>query len=186
VDNMPNINFQRRKIITSGIVALGASCFPSLSLAALIENKPRELVLSNLHTGETLQSQYFDGKNYQSNELKKLNHICRDFRQNEMIEMDKHLFDQVTAIQKIIGCEAQVQVISGYRSPVTNQMLSAKSSSVAKKSHHMLGKALDFRLEGVPLVEVRKAALFLKAGGVGYYPKSNFLHIDTAQFRSWG
>jgi len=183
---MPNINFQRRKIITSGIFALGASCFPSFSLAGLIKNEPRELSLNNLHTGEILQSQYFDGNNYQSNELKKLNYICRDFRQNEMITMDKHLFDQITAIQKIIGSKAQVQIISGYRSPVTNQMLNAKSSGVAKKSHHMLGKAIDFRLEGVPLAEVRKAALSLKAGGVGYYPKSNFLHIDTAQFRSWG
>ncbi|MEH6453943.1 MAG: YcbK family protein [Psychromonas sp.] len=183
---MPNINFQRRKIITSGIIALGASCLPSLSWAALIKDKPRELNLNNLHTGEVLQSQYFDGKDYQSTELKKLNYICRDFRQNEMIDMDKNLFDQIAAIQQIIGSNAQVQVISGYRSPATNQMLSAKSSAVAKKSHHMLGKALDFRLEGVPLVEVRKAALELKAGGVGYYAKSDFLHIDTAQFRSWG
>jgi uncharacterized protein YcbK (DUF882 family) len=183
---MENINFQRRKLIASGLVALGASCFPSLSLAALIKNKPRELNLNNLHTGEILQSQYFDGTNYQSTELMKLNHICRDFRQNEAIAMDKHLFDQITAIQKIIGSNAQVQIISGYRSPKTNQMLSGKSSGVAKKSQHMLGKAIDFRLEGVPLVEVRKAALSLKAGGVGYYPKSDFVHIDTAQFRSWG
>jgi uncharacterized protein YcbK (DUF882 family) len=186
MDNMLNINFQRRKVITSGIVALGASCFPSLSFAALNKNNPRELILNNLHTGEILQSQYFDGKNYQTSELNKLNHLCRDFRENEIIDMDKHLFDQITAIQKIIGSNAQVQVISGYRSPKTNQMLSAKSSAVAKKSNHMLGKAMDFRLEGVPLVEVRKAALSLKAGGVGYYPKSDFLHIDTAQFRSWG
>ncbi|WP_413699069.1 DUF882 domain-containing protein [Psychromonas sp. KJ10-10] len=183
---MPNINFQRRKIITSGIVALGASCFPSLAMAALVQNKPRELVLNNLHTGEILHSQYFDGNNYLTSELNKLNHICRDFRQNEMIDMDKQLFDQITAIQEIIGSKAQVQIISGYRSPATNHMLSTKSSAVAKKSNHMLGKAMDFRLEGVPLIEVRKVALSLKAGGVGYYPKSDFLHIDTAQFRSWG
>lgn len=183
---MPNINFQRRKIMTSGIVALGASCLPSLSWASLIKDKPRELNLNNLHTGELLLSQYFDGQNYQATELQKLNHLCRDFRQNEMIDMDKNIFDQISAIQQIIGSNAQVQVISGYRSPKTNKMLRAKSSAVAKKSHHMLGKAIDFRLEGVPLADVREAALSLKAGGVGYYPNSDFLHIDTAQFRTWG
>ena len=183
---MPKIDFQRRKIITSGMVALGATCIPSLSWAVLIKDKPRELNMNNLHTGEVLHSQYFDGQIYQANELQKLNHLCRDFRQNEMIEMDKHLFDQIAAIQQIIGTNTQVQIISGYRSPATNKMLNAKSSGVAKKSHHMQGKAIDFRLEGVKLTDVRKAALTLKAGGVGYYPRSNFIHIDTGQFRSWG
>ena len=84
----------------------------------------------------------------------------------------QNIFDQISAIQQIIGSNAQVQVISGYRSPKTNKMLRAKSSAVAKKSHHMLGKAIDFRLEGVPLADVREAALSLKAGGVGYYPNS--------------
>ena len=181
--NKPDLS--RRKAILTGIVTLGATCLPGVSFATLLKNNPRELNLNNLHTGEELLTRYFDGENYQRSEMKKINHFCRDFRQNEIQNMDKGLFDQLSAIQKTIGCNNQIHVISGYRSPATNKMLSANSSGVAKKSLHMLGRALDFRLEGVPLSEVRKAALSLKAGGVGYYPKSNFLHIDTGRFRSW-
>ena len=142
--------------------------------------------MNNLHTGEILDIQYFDGQHYQASELQKINYLCRDFRQNKATNMDKHLFDQLSKIQQVIGCSNQVQIISGYRSPETNNMLRKKSSGVAKKSLHMQGKAIDFRIEGVPLSEVRKAALSLKMGGVGYYSKSNFVHIDTGRFRTWG
>jgi len=183
---MPKTDLSRRNAMLTGIVALGAICIPSTSLASLLKSSPRELKLNNLHTGEELLTQYFDGKNYQRSEMKKINHLCRDFRRNEITEMDKRLFDQLTAIQKTIGCHNQVQLISGYRSPATNKMLRAQSSGVAKKSMHMLGQAIDFRLDDVPLIEVKKAALSLKAGGVGYYPNSNFVHIDTGRFRTWG
>ncbi|MGN2610451.1 DUF882 domain-containing protein [Aliivibrio fischeri] len=176
----------RRKILLGGAATAGLSLFPSFSFASQFAETPRKLALSNLHTGEELKTEYFNGRQYQSAELHKLNHLCRDFRRNESIEMDKRLFDQLSAIQNVIGCDAQVQIISGYRSPATNEMLRGKShGGVAKKSLHMLGKAMDFRLEGVPLTEVRKAALSLKAGGVGYYPGSNFVHIDTGRVRFW-
>lgn len=175
----------RRKILLGGAATVGLSLFPTLSFASQFENTPRKLALNNLHTGEELQTEYFNGRGYQNIELAKLNHLCRDFRRNESIAMDTGLFDQLSAIQKVIGCDTQVQIISGYRSPATNEMLSAKSGGVAKKSLHMLGRAMDFRLEGVPLDEVRKAALSLKAGGVGYYPGSNFVHIDTGRVRFW-
>ncbi|MGB5443991.1 MAG: YcbK family protein [Psychromonas sp.] len=179
----PDLN--RRKAIFTGLATLGAACIPTVSFASIFKNSPRELHLNNLHTGEELQTCYFDGKNYQRDEMKKINHLCRDFRQNEIKNMDKRLFDQLAAIQKIIGSNNQIHIISGYRSPATNKMLRAKSSGVAKKSMHMLGQAIDFRVEGVPLSEVKKAALSLKAGGVGYYPSSNFIHIDTGNVRSW-
>ncbi|MDD9156911.1 YcbK family protein [Aliivibrio sp. S4TY2] len=176
----------RRKILLGGAATVGLSLFPTLSFASQFEESPRKLALNNLHTGEELQTEYFNGRGYQSAELAKLNHLCRDFRRNESIEMDKRLFDQLSAIQNVIGCDTQVQIISGYRSPATNEMLRGKShGGVAKKSLHMLGRAMDFRLEGVPLAEVRKAALSLKAGGVGYYPGSNFVHIDTGRVRFW-
>lgn len=176
----------RRKILLGGAATVGLSLFPTLSFASQFENTPRKLALNNLHTGEELQTEYFNGRGYQNTELAKLNHLCRDFRRNESIAMDTGLFDQLSAIQKVIGCDTQVQIISGYRSPETNEMLRGKShGGVAKKSMHMLGKAMDFRLEGVPLDEVRKAALSLKAGGVGYYPGSNFVHIDTGRVRFW-
>ncbi|EEX41507.1 lipoprotein putative [Vibrio furnissii CIP 102972] len=99
--------------------------------------------------------------------------------------MDKKLFDQISRIQAVLGTEAEVQIISGYRSPATNEMLRGKSSGVAKKSFHMLGQAIDFRLDGVSLKQIHEAALSLKAGGVGYYPKSQFVHIDTGPVRQW-
>lgn len=176
----------RRKILLGGAATVGLSLFPTLSFASQFENTPRKLALNNLHTGEELQTEYFNGRGYQNTELARLNHLCRDFRRNESIAMDTGLFDQLSAIQKVIGCDTQVQIISGYRSPATNEMLRGKShGGVAKKSMHMLGKAMDFRLEGVPLDEVRKAALSLKVGGVGYYPGSNFVHIDTGRVRFW-
>ncbi len=182
---MTALHHSRRKFIKSSLCVLGATALPSLSFASLIQGSPRTLQMNNIHTGETLNTQYFDGRQYQLTELQKINHLCRDFRQNEAYNMDKTLFDQISAIQQIIGCDNQVQIISGFRSPATNKMLSQRSEGVAKKSLHMLGKAIDFRIEGVPLSDVRKAALSLKTGGVGYYPNSNFVHIDSGRFRTW-
>ncbi len=142
--------------------------------------------MNNLHTGEALESCYFDGKEYVNKELARLNHLCRDFRRNEVHPIDKELFDHLTQIQRLLGTTNEVQIISGYRSPATNEALRAQSSGgVAKKSYHMFGKAIDFRIEGVKLAHVREAALSLKAGGVGYYPTSQFVHIDTGPVRSW-
>ena len=181
---MSNPNLSRRNILKFGLFTLGSACVPSFSFAST--DSPRSLQMNNLHTGEILDTQYFDGQHYQFSELKKINYLCRDFRQNKATDMDKYLFDQLSKIQQVIGCNKQIQIISGYRSPETNKMLSKNSTGVAKKSLHMQGKAIDFRIEGVPLAEVRKAALSLKTGGVGYYPKSNFVHIDTGHFRAWG
>ncbi len=161
-----------------------AACMPSTALA-FYPDQPRSLALNNLHTGEALETCYFDGRQYLSGELARIDQICRDFRRNEVHPMDKRLFDQVAQIQSVLGTQAEVQIISGYRSPATNQALRNKSSKVAKKSYHMLGQALDFRLQGVDLKRVRDAARSLKAGGVGYYPRSNFIHIDTGPVRYW-
>lgn len=170
------------KLAGSGLVV--AACTPSMAMAAS-SVKPRSLALNNLHTGEALETCYFDGRNYVGKELARLNHLCRDFRQNEVYPMDKRLFDQISKIQSLLGTQAEVQVISGYRSPATNEKLRNQSSGVAKKSYHMLGQAMDFRLDGVNLKQVREAAISLKAGGVGYYPSSNFIHIDTGPVRNW-
>ncbi len=169
--------------MTAGGVVL-AFALPSFSWASL-PDEPRALAMNNLNTGEILETCYFDGKRYINDELQRLNEFCRDHRRNEVHPMDRRLFDQISQIQKLIGTEAEVIVISGYRSPATNASLRNGSSRVAKKSMHMEGKAIDFRLDGVKLSTVRDAALSLKAGGVGYYPGSNFVHIDTGAVRSW-
>lgn len=170
------------KFAGSGLVL--ASCAPGIAHASY-PDKPRVLALNNLHTGESLESCYFNGQRYVRSELQRLDHICRDFRQEEVHPMDKKLFDQISHIQNVLGVETEVQIISGYRSPATNAMLRGRSSGVAKKSFHMLGQAIDFRLDGVSLKQVHEAALELKAGGVGYYPRSQFVHIDTGPVRRW-
>lgn len=176
----------RRDFLRSTVLVGAMATLPfAPSALATYANQPRTLVLNNLHTGELLESCYFDGKQYVSDEMALINRLCRDHRRNEVHAMDRALFDQINAIQRIIGSEAEVQIISGYRSPTTNEALRKKSKAVAKKSYHMQGRAIDFRLDGVRLSEVKKAALSLKAGGVGYYPKSNFIHIDTGPVRAW-
>ncbi|MGL5108001.1 MAG: DUF882 domain-containing protein [Vibrio ordalii] len=170
------------KLAGSGVVL--AACAPQIVLASYPETS-RILSMNNLHTGETLETCYFNGVRYVRSELDRLNHICRDFRRNEVHPMDKNLFDQISKIQSLLGTQAEVQIISGYRSPATNEMLRTHSSGVAKKSFHMLGQAIDFRLDGVQLSQVREAAIELGAGGVGYYPSSDFVHIDTGPVRHW-
>ncbi|NVD06820.1 DUF882 domain-containing protein [Vibrio sp. JPW-9-11-11] len=170
------------KLSASGIVI--ASCTPSIALASYPE-PPRSLALTNLHTQEALETCYFDGAQYVSRELRRINHLCRDFRRNEVHPMDKRLFDHISLIQAELGVEAEVQIISGYRSPATNEALRSRSSGVAKKSYHMLGQAIDFRLDGVELKRVKDVTRELKLGGVGYYPRSNFVHIDTGPVRYW-
>ncbi|MGB6291596.1 MAG: YcbK family protein [Vibrio anguillarum] len=170
------------KLAGSGVVV--AACAPQIVLASYPETS-RILAMNNLHTGETLETCYFNGVRYVRSELDRLNHICRDFRRNEVHPMDKNLFDQISKIQSLLGTQAEVQIISGYRSPATNEMLRTHSSGVAKKSFHMLGQAIDFRLDGVQLSQVREAAIELGAGDVGYYPSSDFVHIDTGPVRHW-
>ncbi len=182
---MVDRNYSRRDFLkmTAGSIVL-ASAMPVPSWA-LQPDEPRVLAMNNLNTGEQLETCYFDGKGYVKRELQRLDQFCRDHRSNEAFPMDRRLFDQISQIQKLIGTESEVVLISGYRSPKTNSNLRNQSARVAKKSFHMQGKAIDFRLDGVKLSTVRDAALSLKAGGVGYYPRSNFVHIDTGAVRSW-
>lgn len=182
---MSVVDLSRRRFLTHS--ACGALCsvfVPNIALAATPAKK-KIIHMNNLHTGESLSSCYFDGGRYIESELDKIDYLCRDFRRDETHPIDRQLLNQLQAIQKVLGVNKEVQIISGYRSPATNEMLRSQSNGVAKLSYHMQGKAIDFRLPGVKLSRVRKAALSLKAGGVGYYPESNFIHIDTGPVRHW-
>ncbi len=179
------MQLSRRKFLQFATGGLVVSALPSVVLASPA-TKSRTLLLNNLHTGESLETCYFDGRRYDYDELSKLNHLCRDFRRDEVFSMDKRLFDQIARIQALLKTDAEVEIISGYRSPATNELLRSRSSGVAKKSYHMTGQAIDFRLRGISLKKVRDAARSLQAGGVGYYPSSNFVHIDTGPVRHWG
>ncbi len=146
---------------------------------------PRKLAFHNLHTEEKLSLTYFEEGDYVSGAVNELNYLLRDHRSGDSYAMDPALFDLLDDLQTSLGGNKTFQVISGYRSPATNKMLSNKSSGVAKKSYHMQGRAIDIRVVGVDSKIVQQAAISLQQGGVGYYRKSNFVHIDTGRVRFW-
>ncbi len=182
---MNDIDHDRRKWLGVGIVACGLSLLPQPALAILTKTRPRVLRFDNLHTGETLKTEFFDGHRYNRSELARLNYFFRDFRQNKIKMIDPTLFDQIYLLQIMMGINKPVQLISGYRSLATNNRLRQASGGVAKHSYHTRGQAMDFHIDGVQLAHVRKAALKMRAGGVGFYPRSNFIHIDTGPVRTW-
>ncbi|NNF97211.1 MAG: DUF882 domain-containing protein [Halobacteria archaeon] len=150
-------------------------------------NQPGERVLrlQNLHTGESIKATYWAEDQYLAEEMAALNRVLRDHRSNETYTMDQRLFDMLYVLQQQLASNGTYHVISGYRSPASNAKLHKNSSGVAKRSLHMQGRAIDIRLPGVELKHLRQAALDLKAGGVGYYPKSGFIHVDTGRTRFW-
>lgn len=182
---MANFDSQRRKLLVLGGAAAGLALLPGSALASVSTSRPRILTLNNLHTGETLKTEFFNGKSYDKDELARLNHFFRDYRANKVKSIDPGLFDQLYRLQAMLETRKPVQLISGYRSLATNNMLRQKGSGVAKHSYHTLGQAMDFHIEGISLSNIRKAALKMRAGGVGYYPRSNFVHIDTGPVRHW-
>lgn len=182
---MEKFDANRRKLLAFGGVALGAAMLPTQAFATLSTPRPRILTLNNLNTGEIIKTEFFDGTAYNQDELSRLNHFFRDYRANRVKAIDPGLFDQLYRLQGLLGTSKQVQLISGYRSLDTNDGLRARSRGVAKNSYHTKGQAMDFHIEGISLSNVRKAALSLRAGGVGYYPRSNFVHIDTGPLRHW-
>jgi uncharacterized protein YcbK (DUF882 family) len=192
-DNKPS-GISRRQFLQAGLGITGALFLPpafarqdthAVSRNEILQAE-RRLSLYNLHTGEQLKATYWVEGEYQPGELKAIDHILRDYRTDEVIEVDNALLDLLNVLHRNMDSNKPFQVISGYRSPQTNAALRKQSSGVAKKSFHMSGKAIDIRLPGSELADLRKAALELQAGGVGYYPKSDFIHVDTGPVRHWG
>jgi uncharacterized protein YcbK (DUF882 family) len=145
----------------------------------------RRLAFVHTHTRETLDLVYAGVAGYQAQSLTRVNEFLRDFRTSEVHVIDPKLLDLLHALAKSMKSTEPFHVISGYRSPRTNSALRAHSNGVAKYSLHMEGKAIDIRLPGVALDTVRDSALGLARGGVGYYPDSNFVHVDTGRVRVW-
>lgn len=145
----------------------------------------RRVAVHNLHTGDRLNAVYFEDGRYVPDALAEAMRVLRDWRNGEEHVMDPRLFDVMHGVASKLEVAAPFQIISGYRSPRTNAMLHERSSGVASHSQHMLGKAVDVRIEGVELGNLHKAALSLGAGGVGLYPVSNFVHMDVGPVRRW-
>lgn len=181
-----SIDENRRKWLALGGIILGTALLPNAVLAAVSTKKPRILRLRNINTGDKFNGQFELGKGFSSMNLKKLDYLLRDKRNNKVHKMDPKLFTKLYQIQRNLGLiDTEIQIICGYRSPVSNAAMRRKSRGVATNSYHMRGQAIDFRIDGVPLARVKRAAESLNNGGVGYYPRSNFIHIDTGPVRTW-
>jgi uncharacterized protein YcbK (DUF882 family) len=145
----------------------------------------RSLELKNLHTGEVLKVTFDREAGPDAATLAKLQHLMRDYRADEEHPIDPALYGLLSDLAEATGHAARYELISGYRSPRTNAKLHAEGHGVAEHSQHMEGRAMDVRLIGCELTVLRDAALRAARGGVGYYPSSNFVHVDTGRVRTW-
>lgn len=177
--------FNRRQFLLGSSAAVLSTSFPQLSQSATHASLDRTLAFINLHTNEKLVSCYCKNGIYNTNALAEINYILRDHRSKEVYEIDTKLLDLLHTLHSQTNSASPFHIISGYRSPKTNASLRKNSSGVAKRSLHMQGRAIDVRLPDIKLVELRNTAIELQAGGVGYYTKSNFLHLDTGRPRNW-
>lgn len=178
----------RRSFLKLGVAAIAGASLPIPAFARMLDALGPERTLSfyNTHTGEELNKVVYwaDGV-YIPETLNDINHILRDYRKDEVRPIDPSLLDQLSALHRKLQVRSPIHIICGYRSPATNKELRSHSKGVAKKSLHMSGKAIDLRIPGISLSQVRRAAISLKSGGVGYYPKSDFVHLDTGLVRTW-
>jgi len=185
IDTSITAGISRRHFLV-GCAATFGMCGLSPAFAHTLSKRPeRDLSFLNLHTGERLKVTYWADGDFVSESLSEINHLLRDFRTGDIHRIDPRLLDILYGIKEKVGTRKEFHIISGYRSPKTNHMLRAKSGGVAKRSLHMQGKALDIRLPGRDIRTVHRAAKSLKAGGVGLYTKSNFVHVDTGRVRYW-
>jgi len=182
---MPNL-IRRRDLLRLGAAA-GLASVAAPSWAQTIDDilAPRRAALNNTHTGESFNEVYYADGAYIPEALAEATRVMRDWRTGEECFIDPSLFDALHGIRQRLETPRPFLVISGYRSPKTNAMLRKQDHAVAEHSQHMLGKAIDIHVEGVALANLRDAALDLGAGGVGYYPRSGFVHVDTGRVRQW-
>ncbi len=165
--------------------ALSAAAAPAF--AKKPSERPRVLAFRHLHTDERIAVTYRIGDSYQRGALEGLNHFLRDFRTGDMVAIDPRLLDILYDVKVNLGdADARFDILSAYRSPQTNQMLRAKSGGVAKNSLHLKGQAIDVRFPDLPTRYIKDAAVELGRGGVGYYPRADFVHLDTGTVRRWG
>jgi uncharacterized protein YcbK (DUF882 family) len=145
----------------------------------------RTLRFAHTHTGERLAIEYFSGGTYIPDAMISVKRFLRDFRTGDVHDIDPGLLDLLHRLATLTDTAKPFQVISGYRSPATNEMLRHRSEGVAAGSLHLKGQAIDIRLADIPLAKLRRAALDIHRGGVGYYPASDFVHVDTGRVRMW-
>ncbi len=176
----------RRQFLILGAAATAATTMLAQPADAAIRYKPeRSIALHNIHTGESVKTVYWAEGRYQTGPMRQLNRILRDHYSGDVHAMDPHVIDLLCALQHRLGTRKPFQIVSGYRSPQTNAWLASMSDGVAQHSLHMEGRAVDIRLEGFSVRRLGRAAKGLRAGGVGQYPDSNFVHVDVGKIRYW-
>lgn len=180
-------NLRRRSFLKSGALSLLLAAFPRRAFSFFTEGAPSEraLRLYNVHTGEYLETVYRARGEYIPQAQEKIDYILRDYRTGEVRSIDARLLDLLYYIGWNLEAKHPFHIISGYRSMETNLFLWKRNRGVAKNSLHILGKAVDINLPDCDLPLLRGAAVEQKAGGVGYYPRSNFIHIDVGRVRYW-
>jgi uncharacterized protein YcbK (DUF882 family) len=156
------------------------------TLANLNPTSEHHLRLYHTHTGERVDIVYRRGDTFLPESEAQLDHFLRDHRTGQVKHYDPNLFDTLADLTSAVGRPgAEIQIICGYRTPWSNEFLRAHTSGVAKNSLHMQALAIDLRIPGVDTLTLRNAALSLRRGGVGYYPRSAFIHVDTGRVRTW-
>lgn len=177
---------ERRDVLRFGLAGALAAALPVLvsEQAVAAPQSAWKVSFRHAHTGESFSGVYRVGDKYLPEAFERINYVLRDFRTGEAFPMDPRVLDIASRIQSKMGLNGPFEVLSGYRSPKTNAMLRRASTGVAKNSFHMYGQALDLRVAGRTR-KLRDTARGLRAGGVGYYPKSGFVHVDTGNIRAW-
>jgi len=182
-----NHSISRRRFLRLGALGAAAACIPcpALALERTSQRFERSLDFYNVHTGESLNTVYWIKGKYLPIALRDINYVLRDHHSDQIKPIDPQLLDLLYTIDKIVGLRDSFHVLSAYRSPATNAMLRLYYSGVAEHSMHVEGKAVDVRFFGSDLQMVRRLATDLQWGGVGYYPWSSFVHLDTGPVRYW-
>ncbi len=177
----------RRDFLKWGSTALIGSLLPLTDLSASVRkfDPDRQLAFFNIHTGEKLCVCYYSEGNYHPDALARIDQVLRDHRTDEIKPIDPRLLDLLHAVRSRIRPCDPFHVISGYRSTATNEKLRRRTSGVASKSLHTQGQAIDIRLPGYRTRRLRDLCMTFRAGGVGYYPESDFVHLDTGRVRAW-
>jgi uncharacterized protein YcbK (DUF882 family) len=158
----------------------------SLQETSSQERQDHRLLLFNTHTSERIDIVYRRGDQYIPSALTKLDYFLRDHRTNDVRHFDPHLYDILADLTASIGHpDGEIDIVCGYRTPSTNESLRAHTNGVAKNSLHIQAEAIDLRMPGIDTLKLRRAALALRRGGVGYYPHSDFIHVDTGRVRQW-
>jgi len=178
----------RRSVLKAGLMGVAAAAVPFIGAheaQAKTGHDTWRVSFKQAHTGETFSGVYRVGNRYLPEAFERLNYVLRDFRTGEVFPMDPRVVDVLSMVQSRSQTPEPYQILSAYRSPQTNNNLRKASGGVAKNSFHMYGQALDIRNPNISTKRVRNIAQGLKAGGVGYYARSGFVHIDTGTVRTW-